>query len=137
VIFYSDSASASGEVFSLYITVSNLASGTIYLRGKNYPQDGTTPFAIADTEYNNVTVDVIYDTSSLQLTNSPDCEGPQELPAGKSTTLVCDFTISFDNKPATFKSYPITVDAYYGYFTERTATVVVQGNLMIEIKGDF
>jgi len=121
VIFYSDSAS--GEVFSLYITVSNLASGTIYLRGKPY----STPFSIADTEYNNVTVDVIYDTSSLQLTNSPDCEGPQELPAGKSTTLVCDFTIPFANKPATFKSYPITVDAYYGYFTERTATVVVQG----------
>jgi hypothetical protein len=125
VIYYSDSTN--GETFSLYITVSNLASGTIYLKGKTYPQDGTTSFSIADTEYNNVTVSIKYDTSTLSLGNPLDCTGQQALPAGKSTTLVCDFTIPYANKPATFQSYPITITADYGYFSERSATVTVQG----------
>ncbi len=119
VIYYSDTTG--GETFSLYITVSNLASGTIYLRGKSY---GSTPFIIADTEYNQVWVSVD-PASGLTITNSADCQGQQELPAGKSTTLVCDFTIP--SAPPTFQSYPITITADYGYFTERTATVVVQG----------
>ncbi len=118
IIYYSDTTG--GETFSLYITVSNLASGTIYLTGKNY---GSTPL-IADTEYNQVMVNVD-PASGLNITNSPDCTGQQELPAGKSTTLVCDFTVSAP--PTTFQSYPITITADYGYFTERSATVTVQG----------
>jgi hypothetical protein len=118
VIYYSDTTG--GETFSLYITVSNLASGTIYERGKDY---SSTPFSIADTQYNQVWVNV-NPASGLNILNSPDCTGKQELPAGKSTTLVCDFTVS---SPETFKSYPITITADYGYFTERSATVVVQG----------
>jgi hypothetical protein len=120
VIYYSDTSG--GETFSLYITVSNLASGTIYERGKDY---SSTPFSINDTQYNQVWVSVDYDDVVLDLLNSPDCQGKQELPAGKSTTLVCDFAIS--NAPTTFQSYPITIDADYGYFTERSATVTVQG----------
>jgi len=119
VIYYSDTTD--GETFSLYITVSNLASGTIYQTGLDYT---STPFTITDTQYNIVTVSVD-PASGLTITNSADCQGPQELPAGKSTTLVCDFTIS--TPPATFQSYPITITADYGYFTERFATVVVQG----------
>jgi hypothetical protein len=124
VIYYSDTTG--GETFSLYITVSNLASGTIYettsRTGKNY----NSGFTIADTEYNQVWVNVDYDSSVLTLSpaSAADCTGKQELPAGKSTTLVCDFTVS---KPATFQSYPITINADYGYFTERSATVTVQG----------
>jgi hypothetical protein len=118
VIYYTDTVG--GETFSLYITVSNLASGTIYLTGKDY---SSTPFIIPDTDYNQVMVSVD-PASGLTLTNSADCQGKQELPAGKSTTLVCDFTVS---SPATFQSYPITITADYGYFTERSATVVIQG----------
>jgi len=125
VIYYSDTTG--GEVFSIYITVSNLASGTIYRADKTYPQDGTTAFSIADTEYNNLTVNVDYDDTVLDLQNSADCIGSQDLPAGKSTTLVCDFSIPTAQKPTTFQSYPITISANYGYFTERSATVTVQG----------
>lgn len=122
IIYYSDTTG--GETFSLYITVSNLASGTIYERGKNY---GSTPFTINDTQYNQVWVSVDYDNTTLTLPNSSavDCTGKQELPAGKSTTLVCDFTIP--TPPTTFQSYPITINADYGYFTEKSATVIVQG----------
>ena len=111
-----------GEVFSLYITVSNLATGTIYKYGKDYSSGIPT---IGAEEYNIVNIDVSYDTSKLSLDNPSDCKGDQELPAGKSTTLVCDFTIT--DPPDTFESYPITVTANYGYYTEKSTTVTVQG----------
>ena len=111
-----------GESFSLYITVSNLATGTIYNASKTYSISG---FTIAAEEYNLVNINVDYPTDKLTPTNFGECTGSQELPAGKSTTLVCDFTVS--EAPTNFESYPITVIASYGYYTERTATVVVQG----------
>ena len=117
VIYYS-----SGETFSLYITVSNLATGTIYLKGKSYSSGIPS---LTETDYNQVVVSVDYDNSKLSLSNPSDCTGKQELPAGKSTTLVCDFTVS--SPPTTFQSYPITVTADYGYYTERSASVTVQG----------
>jgi hypothetical protein len=117
VIYYD-----TGETFSLYITVSNLATGTIYLKGKSYSSGIPT---LTETDYNQVVVSVGYDNSKLTLSNSADCTGQQELPAGKSTTLVCDFTVA--SAPPTFQSYPLTVTADYGYYTERTASVTVQG----------
>jgi hypothetical protein len=117
VIYY-----ASGETFSLYITVSNLASGTIYTSGKTYSTSG---FSISADDYNKVNIDVKYDSNKIRSQNLADCTGSQELPAGKSTTLVCDFQVL--GSPTTFVSLPITVTANYGYYTERTATVVVQG----------
>lgn len=116
VVWYS-----SGETFDLYLTVSNQASGTIYAYNKTY---STSSFTISDTEYNKVHIDLVYDDDSLNLQSTDTCEGDQELPAGKTTTLVCTFTVT---EPTTFKSYPFTITANYGYFTERIATVVVQG----------
>lgn len=117
IIYY-----GSGETFSLYITVTNLATGTIYLRGKSYSSGIPT---LTETDYNQVVISLDYDSSKLSLGNAVDCTGQQELTAGKSVTLVCDFAVS--SPPTTFQSYPITVSANYGYYTERSASVVVQG----------
>ena len=55
------------------------------------------------------------------------CSGPQELVAGRETTLVCDVGIKTGSTPETFKSYPLNVTVSYGYYTEKTASVTVQG----------
>lgn len=110
------------KTFSLYIKIKNLATGTIYRYNKlNYASNNVT---IDSADYNQVYIDLSYDTTALKNTTS--CIGDQELPANKETTLVCEFNIT-DPSSITLKSYPISITAKYGYYTERVATVTVQG----------
>lgn len=119
VIVYGDD-----QTFSLYIKVTNLATGTIYKTGNiTYDTTSTNKNLISDA-LNRVNI-TVEKTSDLDITNDDDCEGEQELVAGRPTTIVCDFNIT--GSVTTYKSYPINVKVNYGYYTEQTASVTVQG----------
>lgn len=105
---------------TVYIKVSNLASGTIYDPDATI---GLNDVGLTMDQINRVYVDVIPGTG-LSLVESEGCEGKQELVAGKDLTLICDLDVSDVD---TFRSFPFQVDATYGYYTERTASVTVQG----------
>lgn len=107
--------------FSMNIKINNLATGTIYHPNAVTYASGSEDVALAAAELNNVTVTV----SGTGLTVGNDCIGDKELVAGRETTLVCDVTV--DTVPATFKSYAVDITVSYGYYTERTASVTIQG----------
>lgn len=112
----------SENTFTVFIKISNLASGTIY--APNTINYGGSNVALEMDDINRVSVSVDAG-SGLSIDNPADCTGTQELVAGRDLTLVCDVTIS--SPPATFQSYTFDVTAEYGYYTERTASVTVQG----------
>ena len=117
VIYYD-----TGEKFSLHITISNNAAGTIYQSGMIY---GYCNPSINANNYNKVKITLDYDTSKIRLDNAGECQEIQELPSGRSTTVVCDFTLL--SSPQSFESYPINIVASYGYYLERQISVTVQG----------
>ena len=106
---------------TLNIKISNLAAGTIYKSGvvKNCNVTLTTD------DLNRVKVTVTAPDLNLTGTDCATADKEQELVAGRPTTVFCDVTIKGD--VTTFKSVPINVKVKYGYFTERTASVTVQG----------
>ncbi len=118
VVLYGDE-----DTFTVYIKVSNLAAGTIYSPGSVTYGEGSEDIGLTAEEINRVDVDVDADSA---LGGYADCEGEdQELVAGRDLTLVCDVTVS--PTPDTFKSYKFDVTVSYGYYTERTASVTIQG----------
>jgi hypothetical protein len=111
------------NTFTVFIKISNMASGTIY--APNVINYGGNNVALNMDQINRVDVSVTAG-SGLSIDNTADCSGPdQELVAGRDLTLVCDVTIS--TPPQTFQSYTFDVTVDYGYYTERTASVTVQG----------
>ena len=110
------------NTFTVFIKVSNLASGTIY--APNTINYGGNNVALTMDQINMVNVDV-NPGSGLSVANSADCSGNQELVSGRDMTLVCEVTV--DSPPATFQSYTFDVTASYGYYTERTVSVTIQG----------
>ena len=117
VVLYSE-----GDSFTINIKISNLAAGTIYSPGAVTYASGSENIALEADEINRVDVDI---TADSELSGYTDCEGTdEELIAGRDLTLVCDLTPPL---PGTFKSYSFDVKVSYGYYTERTATVTVQG----------
>lgn len=110
----------SGErTFSLSIRISNSGSGTIYYPG-SVSYTGSQSVKIPSENMNRVKLAVIVDGASVA-----DCESNQELIDGKDTTAVCTVTLS--KAVDTFESHAVNIVASYGYFTERMATVTVQG----------
>jgi hypothetical protein len=106
--------------FTVYIKISNLASGTIYAPGSVSSSD----VGLTMDEINRVDVAVTPGTG-LSLVTSDGCQGSdQELVAGRDLTMVCDVTVG---SVATFQSFPFEVSVSYGYYTERTTSVTVQG----------
>jgi len=109
--------------FTVYIKISNLASGTIYAPD-TIDYSGTS-VALNMDQINRVDVDVI-PGAGLTIPDTDGCEGAdQELVAGKDLTMVCD--VDVDTEVPTFQSFPFDVSVSYGYYTERTASVTVQG----------
>jgi hypothetical protein len=106
--------------FSLNIRITNSASGTIYNKALT-----CSAMTLTVDDLNKVNVKV----SAPGLTVSTDCTSTlgtaQELVAGKPATIIC--TVTAPSSVTTFQSFPITVTASYGYFTEKTASVTVQG----------
>jgi len=108
--------------FTLYIKISNLATGTIYSPNTVNYATGSESITLASAQLNNVTLT----TTGTGVSFGSECNGRQELVAGKETTLVCDVRIN-DISGLTFKSFPVDVTVSYGYYTERTTTITVQG----------
>ena len=108
--------------FTVYIKISNLASGTIYAPGIiDYAGSNV---ALNMDNINRVNVDIIPGTG-LSIADPDGCEGDnQELVAGKDLTMVCDVNVA---DVATFQSFSFDVSVSYGYYTEKTASVTVQG----------
>jgi len=113
----------SEDKFTLSIKLSNLAQGTIFRKGAVTYSSVTGPqeINIKTTDLNNVTVSI----TTTGLTLGSGCNGPQELVAGRDTTLFCEVTIN--TPPTTFASFPLNINVDYSYFTEKTTTVTVQG----------
>jgi len=114
----------SESTFSFNIKISNVAAGTIYKNDTLSYSTITSGSGInlKSEDLNKVFVEVKIPTGSgLTVT---DCTGEQELVSSKSMTLVCTVTGA---SVSTFKSYAINVIAHYGYYTEKTASVTVQG----------
>ncbi|MEM5778297.1 MAG: hypothetical protein QXD43_00475 [Candidatus Aenigmatarchaeota archaeon] len=103
---------------SITIKISNVASGTIY---KPNRPTSCSNMALTTDDLNKVSVSI----DAPDFSGLSGCTGEQELISGRPTTLVCDATIT--SNVTTFKSFPISVKVKYGYFTEKTASVTVQG----------
>jgi hypothetical protein len=109
------------DTITVYIKVSNLASGTIYDPDVSI---GVGDVGLTMDDINIVNVDVQSDLSFAAGNDADSCYGEQELVAGRDLTLICEFDVG---AVETFQSFPISVDVTYGYYTERTASVTVQG----------
>jgi hypothetical protein len=109
------------DTITVYIKVTNLASGTIYDPDASI---GVGDVGLEMTDINIVNVVVESDLDFATGNSADSCYGEQELVAGRDLTLICEFDV---DEPETFQSFPISVDVTYGYYTERTASVTVQG----------
>lgn len=108
------------KAFTLTIKITNTAEGTIYK--PNRPTNCSSKGLITD-ELNRVNITI----RAPDITWQTSCGGDQELitsGAGRSTTIVCDGTVP---DVTTFQSFPIEIHVKYGYYTEKRATVTVQG----------
>jgi hypothetical protein len=115
IILYSNE-----NTFTMNIKISNLATGTIYRPDAvTYGPAGSENVALTADDLNNVTVQV----AGTGLTIGDECKGAQQL-VGKDLTLFCTVTVG---SVPTFKSYSLNVNVSYGYYTERTLSVTVQG----------
>jgi len=114
-------SASSDNSFTMTIKISNVGGGALYKAGAVTYTAGSENVELTTDELNKV--DIAITAPGMDI--GTGCIGEQELVSGKDITLSCDLTIS--SPPATFKGYPITVAATYGYNTERTATVTVQG----------
>ncbi len=116
---------AGETTFTLVIKVSNAGGGVLYEAGSiDYTtaegSDDPDDLALAAADINRVTIAGTVGGSALP----GDCIGTHELVGGKDLTLTCDVSIT---PPLTFQGFPITITADYGYFAERTASVMVSG----------
>lgn len=112
---------ATGESsYTLTIKVSNVGGGVLYKTG-SVTYTSPENIELTTDELNKLSISI----NAPGMTPSSGCSGEQELVGGKDITLSCDVTIT--SPPSTFQGYPITITADYGYNTERTASVTVQG----------
>jgi hypothetical protein len=107
--------------FTLVIKVGNAGGGVLYEQGViDYSTTDPDDLALTADQINRVIIGGNVGGTTLPT----ECTGTHELVGGKDLTLTCDVTIT---PPATFQGFPITITADYGYFTERTASVMVSG----------
>lgn len=112
----------SGEnEFTMNIKISNLASGTIYKPNSVTYTAGSESIGLSAEELNNVSLSI----TPTGFTLDPDCIGYKEIISGRDTTVFCTATLT--STVDTFKSLPINVTVYYGYYTEQTVSTTIQG----------
>ena len=109
VTVYSD-----GEVFSLNIGLTNVGGGVVYKDG----EVTSSSYDVANIR-NQFTLDV--DIAGLTVDKS--CLNNLEF-FGDTATTICDVTVA--DAPPTKQSYPITVTADYGYYTDK----IIQMNIV-------
>lgn len=104
--------------FSFSIKISNAGGGVPYKSGSvNYVENNAT---LKAEDFNRINIAV--DSPGMTISG---CTGDKELPGGKNLELTCDAEI--ESPPKTFQSYPIKITASYGYFTERSMSIIVKG----------
>ncbi len=109
--------------FTLRIVVSNVGGGVVFNSDKiNW--DSTTPPSLSVEDLNTVKLQIAYPTTDLQLDS---CENEIELKKGETRTISCDFTIKNPGTITTKKSYPITIEATYGYYVDKDLSITVKG----------
>jgi hypothetical protein len=116
--------SGSDKSFTLKITIINSQTGTIYKTGKIPSCPPTSSLSTEDLNKVDVTI-TAPDFNIIDTT----CQGKQEqeLVGGNPTDMLCELKVKDTSTPTTFGSFPINIKAEYGYYTERTASVTVQG----------
>jgi hypothetical protein len=116
--------SGTDKSFTLKITISNLQTGTIYKTGKIPSCPPTASLSTDDLNKVDVTI-TVPDFDIIDIT----CQGKQEqeLVGGNPTDMLCELQVKTASVPTTQGSFPINIKAEYGYYTERTASVTVQG----------
>jgi hypothetical protein len=112
---------AATETVTLEIVISNVGGGTVYRVGKVKGADTVIP-ALQFDDLNKV--NVMVDTELPESGTSCKSNVEQELIGGKPTTITCDFTINL-NQPK--QSYPVKVNATYGYYTEQNVQLTAIG----------
>jgi len=108
------------DTFTLTITVNNVGGGSLYKAGSVTYTSGSEDISLTTDEVNVATITV----SGPGITVGPGCNGDVTLPKG-TTVASCELTLT--SPPTTFQGYPITITADYGYYTERTTSVIVTG----------
>lgn len=116
--------SGSDKSFTLKITIINGQTGTIYKTGKIPSCPPTTSLTTEDLNKVNVTISA----PDFDIKDAT-CQGTQEqeLVGGSPTDMLCELQVKTASVPTTQGSFPINIKAVYGYYTERTAGVTVQG----------
>ena len=110
------------EIFSLEITVSNIGGGVVFNSTKiDWDAEITTPpeLTIDDLNYIKLSLTV---PSGLE---KEFCEDIIELKKGETRTITCDFRIT--ETITTKKSYPIIIEAEYGYYVDKELSITVRG----------
>lgn len=110
--------------FTFKVTIRNSQTGTIY---KSDTITSCPPSSSLSPDDLNK-VDVTITANDFDIVET-ECTGKQtqDLVSGNPTDMICELRIKDASKPSTYGSFPINVKAEYGYYTERTASVTVQG----------
>ncbi|MDD5416383.1 MAG: hypothetical protein PHU12_00210 [Candidatus Aenigmarchaeota archaeon] len=113
VPIYSD-----GEIFPITITLKNVGGGTVY---KN---DVVTSsyYDLPESYRDRVTLGIT--TPSNLVINDPTCT-EDIIFFGDTATIMCDVKVV--SAPKTKQLSPISINVYYGYYTEKQISVTVNG----------
>ncbi len=107
--------------FTLTVTLTNSGGGTVF-DSKNFDFSSETPPKVSELNVINLRFD--YPESSLQ---DEGCDDVVELRRGETRTISCGFTIKNPETITLKTSFPITVTADYGYYTDSRLEITVRG----------
>jgi hypothetical protein len=111
------------ETVTLEITISNVGGGTVYRAGQEvFTSDMTDVPGLDFSDLNKV--NLMVDTALEETGTTCKTGAEQELIGGKPTTITCDFKVKV---PANKQSYPVRVNATYGYYTEQSIQLTAVG----------
>jgi hypothetical protein len=133
VVVPAGTTSGSPEVFTLYITLTNVGGGTVFNNtGKDVDYTDTTiDFEDLQINESNLNVPNIRITSTTIDGMIPDktcylSKENVELIGGDTVTLACDVSVTSANAGVK-KGFPITITAEYGYYRDSTLSINAVG----------
>lgn len=109
--------------FTIRIQVSNVGGGIVFDHRK-IDWNSETPPSLSIDDLNYIKLNITYPKNELDMTA---CETEIELKKGETRTISCDFEIKDPESITTWKSYPITVEAEYGYYVDKDLLITVKG----------
>jgi len=111
---------------TLKITISNVGNGVVFDKEASIGGDGTSVPSLSESDLNTFTAAF---TVSGDIAEDVDCEielTEIELRKGASVTKTCDIEIDED-KISAKNSFPITIEATYGYYIDSELSVQSSG----------